>query len=100
MPEEKYAALRKALEQQRTYERDNWPFDNAGEPPVMGESITNHLASLYCWPPEYVLTLSEQQRNERLREIWRSFALAGDIIKRYEEATMALLSEDESEKEN
>ena len=85
-------ALRAALEQQRKYERENWPFvGEKNQPTGTGESITYHLASLYQWSPEYVLTLPEQQRNERLKEVWRSFVIAGDIIKRYEDATTALL---------
>lgn len=88
-------ALRAALEQQRKYEQENWPFvGERNEPTGTGESITYHLASLYQWSPEYVLTLPEQERNERLKEIWRSFAIAGDIIKRYEDATVALLQEE------
>jgi hypothetical protein len=85
-------ALQKALEQQRKYEAENWPFvDEKNKPTGIGESITYHLASLYQWSPEYVLTLPENQRNERLKEIWRSFVIAGDIIKRYEDAATALL---------
>lgn len=87
-------ALRAALEQQRKYERENWPFvDEHNQPTGTGESITYHLASLYCWSPEYVLSLPPQERNERLKEIWRSFTIAADIIRQYEEATLALLEE-------
>lgn len=86
-------ALRAALEQQRKYEAENWPFvvgeDN--KPTGTGESITYHLASLYCWSPEYVLSLEPEARLERLKEIWSTFSIAGDIIKRYEDATTALL---------
>lgn len=39
-------ALKAALEQQRKYERENWPFENGEKPPVMGEDISYHLASL------------------------------------------------------
>ena len=81
-------ALRAALEQQRKYEQENWPFEGRQD----GESITYHLASLYCWSPDYVLSLPTEKRDERLREIWRSFSIAGDIIKRYEDATVALLA--------
>jgi len=89
-------ALQQALLQQRTYERENWPFvGEHNEPTGTGESITYHLASLYCWSPEYVLTLEPQARLERLNEIWRSFSIAGDIIKRYEEAATALLKENQ-----
>lgn len=88
-------ALRKALEQQRTYESENWPFvDEQNKPTGSGESITYHLASLYCWSPEYVLSLEPEARLERLKEIWRSFSIAGDILKRYEDATVALLQEE------
>ena len=93
-------ALQAALEQQRTYEQENWPFvgeDN--QPTGTGESITYQLASLYCWSPEYVLTLPSEARLERLQEIWRSFSIAGDIIKRYEDATVALLK-DQAESED
>ena len=86
-------ALRAALEQQRQYERENWPFEDS----QAGESITYHLASLYCWSPDFVLTLPHEQMLERLEEIWHSFSIAGDIIKRYEEATEALLKEQASE---
>jgi len=79
--------LREALEQQRTYERDSWPFEGG----KIGESITYHLASLYCWPPQYVLSLPPEERDRRLHEIWRSFSIAGDIIKRYEIASVAVL---------
>ena len=89
-------ALKAALEQQRKYQTENWPFTgNEERPPVMGEDISYHLASLYCWPPAYVLSLPEAERDERLQEIWKSFALAGDIIKRYEDATVALLRQEE-----
>src|SRR5947209_8633032 len=89
-------ALRAALEQQRAYERENWPFvDEKNQSTGSGESITYHLASLYCWSPEYVLTLSPEQRDERLREVWRSFSIAGDILKRYEDATVALLKDEQ-----
>jgi hypothetical protein len=98
MTENKLEALRAALAQQRKYEAENWPFvDGHNKPTGTGESITYHLASLYCWSPEYVLMLPEQERNERLKEIWRSFAIAGDIIKRYEDATVALLADAEQE---
>ena len=73
--------LREALAQQRTFEKENWPFEGG----TMGENISYHLAGLYCWSPEYVLTLPQERMRERLREVWRSFALAGSIIKRYEE---------------
>jgi len=93
-------ALRAALEQQRKYEAENWPFvDEKNKPTGSGESITYHLASLYDWSPGYVLTLPPEQRDERLKEIWRSFVIAGDIIKRYEDATVALLKEDQAESE-
>ncbi len=89
-------ALRQALAQQRKYEAENWPFvDEKNKPTGTGESITYHLASLYCWSSEYVLTLPPEQRDERLREIWRTFALAGDIIQRYEDATVALLEDED-----
>src|SRR6266496_366278 len=93
--------LREALAQQRKYERENWPFvDGENKPTGTGESITYHLASLYCWSPGYVLSLPAKERDERLQEIWRSFAIAGDIIKRYEDATVALLlKESEAEQE-
>jgi hypothetical protein len=91
-------ALQQALEQQRKYEQENWPFvGEHNEPTGTGESITYHLASLYCWSPEYVLSLEPEARLERLNEIWRTFSIAGDIIKRYEDATIALLKEEESE---
>lgn len=90
-------ALRAALAQQRKYEAENWPFvDERNKPTGSGESITYHLASLYSWSPGYVLSLEPTARLERLEEIWRSFALAGDIIKRYEDATVALLKEREA----
>lgn len=93
-------ALQQALEQQRKYERENWPFvDGENKPTGTGESITYHLASLYCWDPEYVLTLEPEARLERLKEIWRSFSIAGDIIKRYEDATSALLQAESKEQE-
>ena len=93
-------ALRAALAQQRKYEQENWPFvDEHNKATGSGESITYHLASLYSWSPEYVLTLPEEQRNERLREVWKTFSIAGDIIKRYEDATVALLKEDQAESE-
>src|SRR5438067_8040379 len=94
MAENKHVeALRAALVQQRKYEQEHWPFvGEQNKPTGTGESITYHLASLYCWSPEYVLTLPPEQRDERLREIWRSFSIAGDIIKRYEDATVALLA--------
>lgn len=84
-------ALQAALAQQRKYELENWPYENAGRAPVIGESIPYHLASLACWSPEYVMSLEPAARMERLQEIWRSFTIAGDIIKRYEDATAALL---------
>lgn len=91
-------ALQGALEQQRKYERENWPFvDEHNKPTGTGESITYHLASLYCWSPEGVLSLEPEARLELLKEIWRTFALAGDIIKRYEDATVALLEKDQGE---
>jgi hypothetical protein len=84
--------LREALEQQRKYERENWPFvGENNEPTGTGASITYHLASLYCWSPGYVLTLPPEERDQRLQEIWRDFSIAGDIIKRYEDAAEALL---------
>jgi hypothetical protein len=87
-------ALRQALDQQRKYEAENWPFVGEDNKPTgSGESITYHLASLYQWSPEYVLTLPPEQRDERLREIWRSFMVAGDIIHRYESAATALLEQ-------
>jgi len=90
-------ALQQALEQQRKYERENWPFvDGENKPTGTGESITYHLASLYCWSPEYVLTLEPEARLERLNEIWRTFSIAGDLIHRYEDATLALLQEQET----
>ena len=86
-------ALKAALDQQRKYERENWPFaGDDNKPSQTGESITYHLASLYCWSPEFVLGLKPEERDTRLREIWKSFALAGDIIKRYEEATTTILA--------
>lgn len=85
----KLEALRDALAQQRKYERENWPFEDRQD----GESITYHLASLYCWSPDYVLSLPTEKRDERLREIWRSFSIAGDIITRYEDATLELLKD-------
>jgi hypothetical protein len=92
-------ALREALAQQRKYEQENWPFvDEKNKPTGTGESITYHLASLYQWSPEYVLTLPPEQRDERLREVWRSFSIAGDIIKRYEDAAVALLKEESEAK--
>ena len=93
-------ALREALEQQRKYEQENWPFvGEQNKPTGTGESITYHLASLYCWSPEYVLSLEPEARMERLKEIWRSFSIAGDIIKRYEDATVTLLKGDQAESE-
>lgn len=85
-------ALRAALEQQRAYERENWPMESG----KIGESITYHLAGLYCWSPGFVLTLPHEQMMERLEEVWRSFSIAGDIIKRYESATEAMLKEEEA----
>ncbi len=91
---DKLQALREALAQQRKYEAENWPFvDDQNKPTGTGESITYHLASLYDWSPGYVLSLPPEQRDERLREIWKSFALAGDIISRYENAAQALIEE-------
>lgn len=85
-------ALREALELQRKYEAENWPFvDEKNKPTGTGESITYHLASLYCWSPAQVMSLPAEERDRRLNEIWRSFSIAGDIIKRYEDATVALL---------
>jgi hypothetical protein len=92
---DKLQQLREALEQQRAYERENWPFVGEDNKPTgTGASITYHLASLYCWSPGYVLTLPPEERDERLQEVWRSFSLAGDIIHRYEDATVALLKEE------
>jgi hypothetical protein len=92
-------ALRAALEQQRRYEAEHWPFvDEHNQPTGSGESITYHLASLYCWSPQYVVSLPLEQRDERLKEIWKSFGIAGSIIKAYEEATLALLN-DQAESE-
>ncbi len=92
-------ALRQALAQQRKYEAENWPFvDEKNKPTGTGESITYHLASLYQWSPGYVLTLPPEQRDERLKEIWRSFSIAGDIIHRYESAAMALLEDEDTRK--
>lgn len=94
------AALQAAMAQQRKYERENWPFvDGKNKPTGTGESITYHLASLYSWSPEYVLTLEPAAQLERLKEIWRSFSIAGDIIKRYEDAAVALLEKDKAESE-
>jgi hypothetical protein len=91
-------ALRAALELQRTYERENWPFvDEKNKPTGSGESITYHLASLYCWSPGQVLSLEASERDRRLNEIWRSFSIAGDIIKRYEDATVALLEDQDTQ---
>ena len=91
---DKLQQLREALEQQRKYERENWPFVGENNQPTgTGASITYHLASLYCWSPGYVMTLPPEERGPYLEEIWRSFAIAGDIIKRYETATEALLKE-------
>ncbi len=93
MSNEQIEALRKALEQQHTYERENWPFVGEDNKPTgSGESITYHLASLYCWSPEFVMSLDPHARIERLKEVWRSFSIAGDIIKRYEDAVTALLN--------
>lgn len=93
----KLQPLREALAQQREYERENWPFvGEKNEPTGTGESITYHLASLWCMSPESVLALPPEQRMERLQEVWRSFALAGDIIKRYEDATVALLKQEDA----
>jgi hypothetical protein len=87
--------LREALEQQRKYERENWPFvGENNEPTGTGASITYHLASLYCWSPGYVLTLPPEERDQRLQEIWRDFSIAGDIISRYEKAAEALLKQE------
>jgi hypothetical protein len=86
---EKLQALRDALELQRKYERENWPFEGG----TWGESITYHLAGLYQWSPGYVLHLSVEERDARLSEIWRSFSLAGDIIRGYEQAAEALLTD-------
>jgi len=84
--------LHDALAQQRMYEAQNWPFvDENNTPTGTGESITYHLASLYCWSPGYVLSLPTEERDARLKEIWRSFSIAGNIIKRYEDAALALL---------
>ena len=83
--------LKAALDQQKKYERDSWPYDNDTQYPIMGESITYHLASLYSWSPEQVLALPDNERIDRLREIWQSFSIAGDIIKRYEEAVTELI---------
>ena len=96
---DKLQALREALEQQRKYEAENWPFVGENNQPTgTGESITYHLASLYCWSPEYVLlTLSREKLIERLEEVWKSFSIAGDIIKRYEDATVALLKESDEQ---
>ncbi len=92
---DKLQQLREALEQQRKYERENWPFLNEENKPTgTGASITYHLASLYCWSPGYLLTLEAQERDTYLQEIWRSFSIAGDIIKRYEDATEALLKQE------
>lgn len=89
-------ALRAALSLQRKYEQENWPFvDEKNQPTSSGESITYHLAGLYCWSPEFVLGLEPAARLERLKEIWRTFSIAGDIIKRYEDATVAFLNEQE-----
>jgi hypothetical protein len=88
---DKLQRLREALEQQRKYERENWPFvDDNDESTGTGESITYHLASLYCWSPGYVLSLPPERRDAMLQEVWRTFSIAGDIIHRYEEATEAL----------
>ena len=76
MSTDKLEALREALEQQRNYEAEN----------TGGASIPSRLASYSCMPPE----LSSP---ERLREVWTLFSLAGDIIKRYEDATVALLQD-------
>jgi hypothetical protein len=76
--------LRDALAQQRDYERKH----------VNGDSITYHLASLYCLPPnwEYLVErFGGKDAQARLEEIWKMFSMAGDIIKRYEDATVALL---------
>lgn len=90
--------LQEALRQQRTYERENWPFvGEQNKPTGTGESITYHLASQYCWSPTFVLSLPEEERAERLEEIWKTFAIAGDIIKRYEDAATALLSEEKEQ---
>jgi hypothetical protein len=78
-------ALQAALNRQRKYELENWPFSGG----TFGESITYHIASLYCWPPEYVLTLPESEKMERLHEVYKTLALAGDIIGRYEAAVKA-----------
>jgi len=91
---DKLQQLREALEQQRKYERENWPFVGENNQPTgTGASITYHLASLYCWSPDYVLQLPPKERDKRLNEIWLSFSIAGDIIKRYETAAEALLKE-------
>ena len=87
--------LREALARQRQYERENWPFvDEQNKPTGSGESITYHIASLYCWSPGYVLTLPDEQKMARLEEIWKTLSLAGDIIKQYEEATTHLLEQE------
>ncbi len=40
------------------------------------------------------MTLPAEERATYLQEIWRSFTIAGDIIRRYEDATVALLQEE------
>jgi len=92
---DKLQQLREALEQQRKYERENWPFLNEENKPTgTGASITYHLASLYCWSPGCLMTLPAEERATYLQEIWRSFTIAGDIIRRYEDATVALLKQE------
>lgn len=89
--------LREALAQQRKIEAEHWPFVGENDEPTgTGESITYHLASLYQWSPDFVLSLPVEQRDERLNEIWISFMLAGDIIRRYEDATEVLLKSEQS----
>lgn len=89
--------LRAALARQRQVERENWPFvDEKDKPTGTGESITYHIAGLYCWSPGYVLTLPGEQKTARLEEIWTTLSLAGDIIRQYEEATTKFLEQEVS----
>jgi hypothetical protein len=74
--------LQEALDIQRKYEKEQ----------VQGDSLTYRLAGLHGWSPSFILdTMNREDALKRFDQIWTLFSIAGDIINRYEDATIELL---------